>query len=186
MFANKIKKSGFGVIEVLVASTIIIIVLAAVVEGGRSALINSIRTHQRAQALAFAEEGLEIARQVRDSHWQDGDNQTEWDYFSYDIGSSTWQSPASDKKYQVGYLSALKRPFFLELPTDGKEEITVDNTKFYRQVTFEPVANILPNSNPLASDLLQNQARRVTAIIETPWGSEVKLSEILTNWRPDY
>ncbi|MFA7253415.1 MAG: hypothetical protein WC107_02585 [Patescibacteria group bacterium] len=65
------KKNGFGIIEVLVAATIIIVILAALTSVGKAALTNNSSLQERSNAIYLAQEGLEIVRQIRDSNWID-------------------------------------------------------------------------------------------------------------------
>jgi hypothetical protein len=63
--------NGFGLLEVLFATSIFILVVAGLVALSRLALRNALLSMHRAQAYNLAQDGLEAVRQIRDTNWID-------------------------------------------------------------------------------------------------------------------
>lgn len=79
--SNKKFKKGFGLLEVLLSGVIIITVLGALVFLGRNTINNSTYNQQRTEALFYAQQGVEMVRQIRDSNYIDGNQGTNWNHF---------------------------------------------------------------------------------------------------------
>lgn len=186
------KKNGFGLIEVLIASTIIVTILAALVSVGRMTLRSSVATQQRAVAMQLAQEGIEIVREMRDTNWVDGDNATEWN--SLVNSGSTWRtvdiSPGTPKKYQIKYIISgtwTSRFSLSELTqsSDPGEKLTIDGSDFTRKIILDRNTGLLLDSNP-GGEKLSDYYLKVTSEVITPDGKTISASEIITNWRPNY
>lgn len=201
--ASNRKLKGFGIVEVLIASTVIVIILFALTSAGKNALAGSTGTQQRAQALNLAQEGVELVRQIRDTNWIDGNNATDWDtmYLSsgalasvrtfnsvlntYNYNKCTSSSPCSLSLFSYDPANtALKR--YVLAPSGGSsggEIITLNNWKFVRNVKVEAThSNLLPG---IVAGQKEANSMKVTVTVQ--YGSKsVSVSEILTNWRPDY
>lgn len=199
VIAKKQLKKGFGLLEVLISAVIIIMILSALVIIGRRALANSAYLQQRAQAIYLAQEGIEIVRQMRDTNWIDGNNATQWDTLA--PGHPNLTNPdllgLSDMKFSL-YSPDYDRYNLYEItdPTIKGEEISLDspNLKFYRyvKVTNYPkysTNQIFPGDgeNVVHKDI---NALKVTVYIEWDFGGgdtkKASVSEILTNWRPNF
>ena len=179
---------GFGLLEVLVSSSIIIMILSSVVFIGRQAIVNSTYLQQRAQAIYLAQEGLEQVREMRDTNWNDQNSETEWNDWAYD--GSNYAVPSGN--YIIKYMSAIKRVMLskdLDASPSG-ESITLDKQDFKRYVEISTVAstNILPGTgdNDVHKDI---NSLKVT--VRVKWTNagvdrETNVSEILTNWRPNF
>ena len=170
-------KKGFGLLEVLLSAVIIIIILAALVTIGRAALNNNEYLAQRAQAIYLAQEGLEMTRQIRDTNWIDGENTTKWNTLD------RITTPTATGDYSLIFLNNWK----LGMPTTG-ENILVGGVIFNRKINISSANdNLLPTltNNPNLSDY----AIKIKSTVTWTYSGQsknVELSEILTNWRPDF
>lgn len=187
-----IKKSqGFGIIEVLLASVIIIVVVFSLSAVASSSLTATDRSADRTQAVNLAQEGIETVRQIRDSHWIDQDSTSDWGKW-VNTGSG-WNLVNASTEYSVSYVSALGR-YSLVPASLASKEIKLDNSIFNRVIKISDVkANAASGSNGLIrgkdvneSKLMQDKAYKVTVDVTTPSGAVVTVSEVLTDWRPNY
>ena len=163
-------------------------ILSSVVFIGRQAIVNSTYLQQRAQAIYLAQEGLEQVREIRDTNWIDREPKTEWNDWAYD--GSNYIVPSGN--YIFKYMDGIKRVMLskdLDVSPTG-EIVTVDkqNFKRYVEVTNVSSTNVLPGSgeNDVHKDI---NSLKVTVRIKWSNGGinrETNVSEILTNWRPNY
>lgn len=186
---NKNKKSqGFGIIEVLISSSIIISVLGALVYAGRAAYQNSLYLQEKAEALALAQEGIELTRQIRDTNWIDNDSNTHWnDLVMTGNGVYSEVLPNLGQKYGISQSRLTDGSYRYGLTSGINEKIKVntDSTEFNRQIVIADTGNLLVNSQNEKDKNLSDQAIKVTA--KVTWNNkEVSISEIMTNWRPNY
>lgn len=203
--SNKYKK-GFGLLEVLVSAVIIVTILSAMVFIGRSTLNNSQYAQERAQAIYLAQEGIEIVRQIRDTNWIDENNATAWNSWKY--VSDTFSAVETGRCYKIGQpISTLSSAYYgrqnlqyanltdensckdalkSSAQTDGWDKRTLNNLDFYRNIYVEDVEGLLqPTAN------FDQSAYKVTVFIQ--WKNRgsyrndpIEVSEIITNWRPNY
>lgn len=178
------KKKGFGLLEVMISSVIIIMILVALVFIGRSALNNNQYLSQRSQAIYLAQEGIEMVRQIRDTNWTDGDSNSKWDTLVWN--GSDFVVPTSSRVYKLEYISAKNR--MLLQSQSGGEVITVGGIQFTRKITVEDIGSALPTA-PLGSPDLAPYAKIIKSNIN--WNNAgqpktIEISELLTNWRPDF
>ncbi|OGD65621.1 hypothetical protein A3F08_01095 [Candidatus Berkelbacteria bacterium RIFCSPHIGHO2_12_FULL_36_9] len=75
---HRLLDRGFGLLEVVVASGILMIVIGSSVTLSRMAIKNSVISLERVQAYNLAQEGMEKMRQIRDSNWIDNNSSTQW------------------------------------------------------------------------------------------------------------
>ena len=75
---SKKLNSGFGLLEALVASAILVMFAAGVVVLGNISLRNTVINKHKLQASYLAQDAIEIVRNVRDSNWVDGNPDTIW------------------------------------------------------------------------------------------------------------
>ncbi len=68
---------GFGLLEVLVSISVVIIGILPLVNLFNSVLARERDTENKLMAIYFAQEGIEIVRQIRDTNWEKGEL---WDY----------------------------------------------------------------------------------------------------------
>lgn len=169
-------KKGFGIVETLIASAIIMVILFALTSAGRAAIRSNQYFQERAQATFLAQEGLELTRQIRDTYWIDQDNTTNWETFSSMIGSDR------SLNFSEGRYSLVSTP--------GIDTTTLAGIKYTRTISF--AANSIPDDviSLHANDNSVHNAVKVTVRIN--WNStlsnskSISLSEVLTNWRPAY
>jgi hypothetical protein len=72
------KSAGFGLAEVLLASGVLIMVVASIVALSRFVIRGYALTASRTQALYLSQEGVERVRNIRDSYWIDNDPTTDF------------------------------------------------------------------------------------------------------------
>ncbi|MCL5410331.1 MAG: hypothetical protein M1324_00550 [Patescibacteria group bacterium] len=170
---NKFRK-GFGILEVLVSSLIIITILMALVFVGRTALANSAYSQEKAQAVYVAQEGIEIVRQIRDTNWIDGDNTTGWNSLTSLAGTNNYKVNFSSSKYSLVL---------------GSDSVTVNNMAFIRTIKIESVGSLLPGTGASTDVHPTDNALKVTSTVTWSFNNvqkSVSASEILTNWRPNF
>lgn len=179
---------AFGLIEVLISITIIAIIMAALVGIARMVLTNTVQTQEKSQAVRLAQEGIEIVRQVRDTGWIDRDNTTEWDTWVYNSG--TWS--ASNGDFEIAFNSTVPTDssynrYYLQSTSGDGALIVLDGSNFYRKVRVENVTNLVPGETSTGSGVsINTYAKKVTVTVLEPSGKTVAISEIMTNWRPNY
>jgi len=179
----KIKKrtSGFGIIEVLISGVIIIIVLGALVVLARNAINNAQYVQERAQAVNFAQEGMEIVRQIRDTNYIDGVPGTTWK--SINESPPTEFSTAANNAYYVSYSASR----FKLISAASPPAITIGGKSFYRTVSFSSISGksilTIPD-NPGAGT-----ANGVVVNVTVSWpdtsttAHKIELKELLANSR---
>jgi Tfp pilus assembly protein PilV len=188
---KKLYKKGFGIVEVLIASVIIIMIVFALVAAGKAALNGLLLSEQRTQAYFLAQEGLEIARQVRDTNWIDsGDAKTNWNSFDY----TNLIAPIirNSRVYHITpyYDSSAPQRYYFPSTGATADSIILNGLSFTRQIQFQSISNILPGTSP---DVHKTEnSIKITVKVSWKWntvGSDNKfvyVSDVLTNWRPNY
>jgi len=202
---KKVIKKAFGLIEVMVASSMILIILLALTAATKSALQGNQDIYARAQALFLAQEGIETVREIRDSSWSAGQS-----------GTGSWKSlvwnAAKDKLidvtdltttscYKIDYVGSPLYQFGLtplsctnldqnqssmEL-VQLNQDINNSNAKFYRYVKIEPIGNqLMPDGTGTANTFNQNNSFKLTVYLQYGQNKTLSISEILTNWWPKY
>ena len=155
----KNKRSGFALIEVIVAIVVLALVLSAAI-----GLLYSVGSaveanHNRLTATYLAQECLELVRNARDTAWK---NYQPWD--------CAWQSNSSCPN-----IASI-------LPAKNKIVVKVNSqkTKFSRELRIENVNN----QKALSHNRNSAEKDEVMATCTVSWGENEKLSisEILTNW----
>jgi len=185
------KKTGFGLLEVLIASSILIIVIGAVSSLARSAIRNNLISLQRAQAYNLARESVEIIRANRDSKWIDNECLDEVDC-------------SLDWNYDFRISNGIERICTVtaedSVDCDCPEtEIILDNTKFIRSFKLENIDDLNEKFNQELANLVEadssqsfvnDQNQRLTKItITVSWNAyskekKVNIPFILTGWKP--
>jgi type II secretory pathway pseudopilin PulG len=188
IYREKIK-NGFGIVEVLIASVIMMIVIFALTAAGRSALRGTIYLHERAQAMYLAQEGIEQVRQVRDSNWLDALPATTFKQFT-DYGVE--YAGDSSKKWAIAYDGVAPAGFKITNDDGVKSNITIDGTVFNRTIIFKQILSadaIVPAYGDFTTNAKNQSVVKVTVKLE--WQSNgreknITVSELLTDWRPNY
>lgn len=178
------KSKAFGLLEVLISGTIILIVLGALIFAGRSAMANSEYTQERAAALYLAQQGIEQVRQIRDTNWIDGDSNTQWDSIIWDGTKYTTPLPKDGTTPYHASLNGSKMVL-----VSNAESVTVNQVPYTRKIILSDPSNLIAGSGITASDVYAGtNAIKITVQVDWPHQTSkgVTVSEILTNWRPDF
>ncbi len=182
------KSKGFGIIEVLISSSIIISVLGGLVYAGRMTYQNTLYLQDKSQAIALAQEGLEIVRQIRDTNWVDNSADTHWnDLVMISNGSLAEVVPNSNIKYGISRSRLQSGPDRYGLTEAVSEKVKIDDSsyEYNRSVKVESTGKLMIDVIGKEVDALSSQSLKVTVVVS--WlDKSVELSEILTNWRPNY
>ena len=175
-------QKGFGILEVLISATIIIVVIGATVGLVRNSLKNNILSSQRTQAYNLVREGLERARAARDTMWI---NQ------STDDLETTFQNCSPDCDIDSN------------LDIIDLEDIELDGTIFIRVLDITG-SNLSSEDNEITTNLenlvkdevgddiadeLNTNVRNVTASVTWAEGDKkhsVSASTMITDWKPQY
>jgi len=185
-------KRAFGIIEVLIASSIIASVLGGLVYVGRLALTSSTNTKVRSEALGLATEGLEIVRHIRDSNWADSDNSTVWNSLVMENdGTFSTVVPDSGKSYIVKFNKAKNGQDRFGLDYGNAEQISSpDGSTFFRSIDITSTGVLLPATDDKDSlkeqSVKRDNAMKITVTVTWDDNKAVSVSELLTNWRPNY
>ncbi|MFA4996188.1 MAG: type II secretion system protein [Patescibacteria group bacterium] len=182
-------KQGFGILEVLVSAVIIITILSVLVFIGRSALANSLYAQGKAQAIYIAQEGIEQVRQARDTNWIDGDNTTQFDDVAWNTAINDLVQPTAGTVYAPNY--ALNR-WGLKATTTGSSDtnILILGQTYRREVRISTLGSSTIMAGSGSNDVNKStQSFKVT--VKVMWDlngqtKNVEVSEILTNWRPNF
>ncbi len=116
---KNIKQSGFGILEVLIASGIIAIFAGGVVILGNMALRSVVINKHRLQAAYLAQEAVEAVRNIRDSNWVDGEPDTGWDdgidnsggdseYLDQDLTTDEWKLKSGDETISLNEVNFIR------------------------------------------------------------------------------
>ena len=201
MYIHSKKSSGFGIAEVLIASTIIVMIIFALTAAGRSALRSSLYLQERAQATYLAGEGIEQIRQIRDSNWLDS-NTPKTDWSSFDLTSAVakdYPKDASGNSYANLSFDSVKNRYKLSTPADTPpavpELITLNGVDFSRTVVLQQIekdqlGKLLPTDTTAGTDV-EADINSIKVTVKIDWSNNghpkhLSVSEILTNWRPNY
>jgi type II secretory pathway pseudopilin PulG len=190
-------KKAFSLIEVLLSATIIVILLYSLVAAGRSALTSSSNLHDKAQATLLAQQGIEIVRQIRDTNWIDTTSQDSqnWSNFVYTKSTDKWSSNITDP-LQMNPASISAKPYRPYLttftsPSTG-EVIPINKKNFTRKVKYTPLTPAEMPANAAIADGgdVQPTSNAVKVTVTVSWNAataqSISISEVLTNWRPNY
>jgi hypothetical protein len=112
--------NGFGILEVVVASFVLIMIITSSVTLTRMAIKSSVLNLDRVQAYNLAEEGAEITRHIRDTGWINGQNLS---------------SALANGQYKLVFNN---NNWNLQSDTAG-EPIVLDNKTYNRKIYIENV-----------------------------------------------
>lgn len=182
------REKGFGILEVLIAVVIIVTILGALVFIGRSALNNSIHAQERAQAIYLASEAIEDIRKTRDANWIDKNEATTWKTLRYDAGSL---SDIDNGCYKFVSISGTDKKGLSKITSSDCSGLDIDadweNTDYkdyLRVVQIESTDGLVP-------DQMTESALKITVLVQ--WKTRgayqedpISVSELITNWRPNY
>ncbi len=167
------KKQAFTLIETLMAVTVISIVFMAVVGLILMTIQGNRRNLHKLQATAYAQEGLEAVRYLRDSNWLQN---YEWT----GIGAEASFGPGREGLMTV-YLKY--DPANCPQCWSFAEEdtwISDNGTEFSRRIEFKPI------QDPADPAHIREESVEVTSIVEWQEGNvrpNISLSTYLTDWK---
>ncbi len=119
-------KSGMGLIEVIIASAIILSALVSIMAVYNSMASLSLRNTDSIQAAFLAEEGTEIVRILRDKAWSNIGSTTNYAIYSFawNNASSTWVSTTTKISTDIYERTVIYTPVY----RDASFNITVSTT----------------------------------------------------------
>lgn len=169
---------GFTLIEVLIASGILVVAAGAVLRISQVAIRNEDQALERVRAYHLVQEGFEIVHQIRDSIRLDK-TVNRWDAFL----------PTDDSSYAARWDSVSGR-WVLEPAGTTVDEHELDGIKFIRSIVVSvPPTDLLPIKNEAGETVTtdwRDVARLVTVTVS--WesqGQTMKVSgkTLLTDWQ---
>lgn len=200
---TKRRKKGFGLLEVLLAGVIIIMMMSALVIVARAAIQNSQYLQQRSQATFIAQEKMEMVRQIRDTHYIDQTNATQWDNWNWKTDSSPTTPPTSPPLWYTVDDSGVQDYRFLFrcttvntvlqncLKTESWSTMldVLDGTTYSSSIIFQKID---PNqisgllTSPKINDIPSSRIAYL-CIVTTSWnGKNVQIKEVITNSRQGF
>lgn len=171
---QRTSQKGFGLAEVLLASGILILVVASIVSLSRFITRGYSLTQRRTTATYFAQEGLDAVRSIRDSYWIDEDPETD---FSSLPRSGTYRVGWSPSAGWI--LSPTTAPVEVSWNTDPATGVR--QTVHSRNIEISDVSN-----DPDIDDDLEPHMKRVIVTVDWFEGGRtntVVTESFLTDWR---
>ncbi|MBI3495189.1 hypothetical protein HY065_01020 [Candidatus Berkelbacteria bacterium] len=180
-------KRGFGLIEAVFATGILAMIAAGAVVLNTQALRHTAVLADRLTAFEWAQEGVEVVRQIRDTNLIDGRPETDWKCFDPDAG------PSSTNQYDCGFTTVVPSNIYrLDTTADGRWKLTLTpagdpalNSKF-TPANYPADGYFTREIRILDTTPADPEKRLVQVTVSFKVGvrpERVKLSTILTNWR---
>ncbi len=169
-------KPGFGILEVLIAGLIISMMLTALVSVGKMTTDSSRQMSEKTQAYYLAQDGIEQFRRARDSSWFNGTP-------GNNINSLTLAMAGSNVSSMSGYVQKNGNFVWDSAENEAETNFNLDGTIYRRRAEIEKISSIIPG-DAIARD---KNALRIKIIVY--WNNNTKsveVSELLTDWRPNY
>lgn len=187
---------GFGVLEVMISSGIIVIILIALTTASRAALNGNIQNQMRAQAIFLAQEGLEAVREARDSGWIGNISGTGWNSLVWNGDELNLVDTTSLGCYRIDFKTTVNRFGLTKTSAcpplnSDLEKITIlsQGDEFDRYVQIESVGDRIMKDDTASSVTAgTNLANSIKVTVVVNWGAGKSISEstILTNWKPNF
>lgn len=133
---------GFGILEVLISSAIIIVVLGTLVFIAQSSLTNAAYMQERAQAVSLAAEAIETVRQNRDSNYIDLDSTTKWNTVGSGSNADVFSllsSPSTNNVFYIPFDFISRR---LRLNNSLTLPINIDGVNYTRKIMFYDLSKV--------------------------------------------
>ncbi len=177
MAATKSIRSGFTLIEVLVASSILVVTTGALVSLGRASLRSQSLAYERSQAYQLVQEGFEVVRQIRDTTSIDATLTNgipnSWDS-SFPVLASQGSTVGPiwdgfDRRWRLVENSTGTDAAI----TAGVETIVLDGLNFRRTLTFLPMPDQYDQLVPLTG---------VSGALTTGFHDSARLIQVAVTW----
>ncbi|MCL5795266.1 MAG: hypothetical protein M1338_02825 [Patescibacteria group bacterium] len=178
MFSRRYQntKNGFGLLEVLISSAILILVSGAVIGLNNISVKNTVVASERTQAYNLARQWKELLKETRDTYVNDKNGNT---CFSQNLNPACTNQIPSSGPYVFNSNNEL------EANTVG-EETELNGVTFKRIIDFISPPDVIPsladaNPNIVLADQVREAIITVTWIeYNKNWSIEVPM--LLTNW----
>jgi prepilin-type N-terminal cleavage/methylation domain-containing protein len=182
-------RSGFSLIEVIIAFSILTITLVAATSLVSSSIQNNQENILRVQAYFLAQEGIELARGYRDSLWLKGENIDNLNNISY-LEFPVINGPITNALSPAGDLYLNQEPTqlgFSYSPNDSEP-------KFKRTIKLQQIdPDDLDKKNSQIPSSYKNEnfspttfSRKVTSIVSYEFNNQTKqiqLTTVLSDWK---
>lgn len=188
------KRKAFGLIETLLACMVLILIIGAIVVLNVIVTRNIRFSKQRASAYYLAQEGIETARQIRDSNAIDGDEKTNWDTLIIDGNNLKSATVFDNQNYVVSQKQIAGQDFirpFLVPSVDG-EKITLEagdfssGIEFSRKIKFTKSGINSPDIQKDGESVVDQNSLRIICSVDWMNNNQpqtIEISEVLTNWK---
>lgn len=191
---------AFGIVEALIASSIIAMILFALVAVGRNSIRGVEEAEKRSQAILLAQDAIEQVRQIRDSNWisstgedwnslvWNGDNLVKVTPDDYIIEYKKFAADGLKKIMRYGLVETTDNGLLVNLGGTGEVGNRIGGNDFYQLITIDTsnISNLIPVSGDDVDPKPDINAIKVTAKISWDDNKSLEISEVLTNWRPAY
>jgi len=188
------KKKAFGLIETLIACAVLLIICGALLTISTIVSRDIAFARNRTVAYSLAQEAIESARQIRDTNLIDANEKTAWNSFICDVSSNEKISTpriSTDNLRELYLIStdrsicySADRIIIAPDSTSTGESIQIGGMVYNRKIYFTSsgVDPLVANSEQIVE---QNSVRITAQINWIDHGSnrEIKLTELLTNWK---
>ncbi len=174
---------GFGLLEVLISISVVIIGILPLINLFNSVLVREMETENKLKAIYFAQEGVEVVRQIRDTNWKNGDPWNEEPESEDPLSSSEWAITMDD-------CNAEKFKDFKLEPSDADNiKIYYANGKAFAQGsscggrTASGFTRTISVSEEEYDGTPNNEYMKVTSIVKFKGTELYRLTSYLNKWK---
>lgn len=192
----KIKRKfskGFGILEVLISSAIIIVVLGTLVFIAQSSLTNAAYMQERAQAVSLAAEAIETVRQNRDSNYIDQNAATQWNTIGTNSNYEIFNFIGSEFCISQNLNSTTNRLYLSTPCSSSLSIINIDGVNYSRIIKFYDISKVgsgqLLTTPAIDANGTDNSKNAFLVSVNVSWkgsggkSASVDLDEMVTNSR---
>jgi len=176
---NKMKlKSAFGLVEVIISSTIIMIILGSIIFLSRNIISNAQFSAERFQALQIAQRDIEKIRQRRDSNYIDENPGSKWNSFSSIADGFAPPLTGTNNFYvlvtdgDINYIDPISSANNDNVEKWSKAAKTYNNQTYFRRVSFKSISGV-------ANTLLGKPQIQFSGAVHDPFPAYVVTVEVL-------
>lgn len=177
----KMNNKGFGILEVLISIGIIVVVATSSVSLTRSVLERNVISMQRTQAYNLVKEGLERARNLRDTTWVDEESSKTFESFE-DIGNEGFSIVLKDDSMGFEVKSESEK-----ISMNDSEEIEFTRTYYIEKLDREDLLVRSLNATIEEESSIEEYFRNVEVNVSWDYKNktyDVSAATILTDWKP--